>query len=305
MRERTVQQILQENLLNAQRAVEDTRYPVAECDRATNEWNSKLAKHYNWLSTYNDENKKRRAAIIQLVGGKVVPKELLSRLKTQIAQSTIYEKLYDARNRPDYSTATAAAKCLSLQGETRSCLLKLLGWYDTGENPIGVTRRALLDEARRNDQWMGACGRSIDSITQCLLLADGTMEKLRKDHELMEPRSIFRVLITLAGCKSFQMHGEDSFHCFGIHLLEDGKMDRIACICSQAYVQLLPIYRSQVEGMSLRKGMKDRAAELISEEKAHKVFWGTMYKCLKKYDYAFRANFSGAFFARQNMEKLD
>lgn len=304
MKERSVQQIIQENLLNAQRASLDSAYPVSECTRAVHAWSVRLEAHYHWLGAYRDEDKKRRAAILLLAEGVDDPRELLARFRVRMAQSTVYDKLYDARNRPDYSIAEEAAECLSLQGEKRSSLLMLLGWYDASEAPAGVTRRELLDDARNHDHWMGACGSSLEAVGPCLMLARGTMEKLRKEHEFIDPRTAFRVLITLWGCQSAQKRWESSCHCLGIHLLEDGRMDRIAGICAQAYVQLLPLYRRQAEPVSRGNGLKEQSADRLCEETAHKVFWGTMYRYLKKNDYTFGQSFSSAFFAGQRMENL-
>lgn len=304
---RPVEQIVQENLLNAQRASQGSPYPMSECSSITAAWDAELKEHYQWLVAY-DKGEKRKNAIIQLAGGQIDAKELFSRLSTQLKKTTIYEKMYDARKRPDSSTAEAAAQCLKLQGQARSQLLQLLGWHDAAGNSAGADRKKLLDDARQKDQWMGECGSSLERIAECLLLASGTMEKLRKNNELIDSYTAFRVLITLSGCRSVQEQGENAYHCFGIHKLEDGETDRIAVICARTYSLLYDCLLEQVIHQTKTRGSRREEQDLDWERArvtdAHRVFWGMMYRCLKKQDLAFRKTFSSAFFAKQNMESL-
>lgn len=313
---RTVGQIVTENLNDSVRASRGSSWPVSERSRITAQWREKLREHYSWIIAYNKmaereedagakrkekQVTKRERDLLRLVGGGISAKELFARLEGPLKKTTIYDKIYDARKRPSFSTAETAAQSLALQGEARSQLLQLLGWYAAdGEQPK-ADRLQLLDDAREQDGWMGEC--SLEQIGECLMLARGTMEKLRKKEALIDSYTAFRVLITLAGCGSVQQLGDAAYHCMGIHRLEDGETDRIAVICGGIYSCLYDCLWEQLRAERPVRDM-DQMWQRDRIVKAHRVFWGMMYRLLKEQDYSSQKNHSGAFFAKQNMEDL-
>lgn len=286
--------ILQENLFNAQSAARETRYPVCERSRLTAQWDQELSDHYQWMAGYV-KGEKRKDALIRLLGGNLTGMELFNQLNSQIGKTCIYDKIFDARKRPDYNTAEAVVACFTGYTGIRQDLLRILGWYDVQDGDVCFDRVALMDDARRQEHWMGECGKSLENITECLMLARGTMEKLRKNGEYIDSYTAFRVIITLFGCKSAQKYGDDLYHFFGLQALEDGESDRIANICARAYTNLMDDLQAQ-----------SKKSDCIgkSEIVAHEIFWGMMYTCLKKNDKLFRKSFSNAFFSKKDMEGL-
>lgn len=284
-------QALQENLFNAQSAARETKYPVCEISSLIERWERELNDHYEWMASY-DKGEKRKNALIALVGGDQTGKELFRRLNSRLQKTCIYDKIYDARKRPDYATAEKAVQCFTCD---RQDLLRVLGWYDVQEGDKCFDRTALMDHARRQEHWMGECGRRLEDIAECLILARGTMEKLRINGKYVDSYTAFRVIITLSNCVSARVYGEDLYHFFGMQALEDGESDRIADICARAYAGLINGLQEQINRSVRYKN---------NEVAAHKIFWVTMYICLKKNDKRFGKSFSNAFFSKINMEGL-
>jgi len=142
---------------------------------------------------------------------------------------------------------------------------------------------------------MGDCGKSLETIAACLMLARGTMEKLRINGKYIDSYTAFRVIITISGSESARQYGDDLYHFFGLQALEDGESDRIADICARAYTSLMDDLRAQIT----KNGFFVK-----SEIAAHEIFWGMMYIYLKRNDRLFRKSFSNAFFSKKNMERL-